>query len=38
MAKIYASLIRKGEKTIDDVPAVLKEQVQALLDKGGEEE
>ena len=31
MAKIYAELIRKGLKTIDDVPAVLKAQVQKLL-------
>ena len=31
MAKIYAELIRKGLKTIDDVPAVLKAQVQRLL-------
>lgn len=32
MAKIYAELIRKGLKTIDDVPAKLKEAVQAILD------
>lgn len=32
MAKIYADLIRKGLKTIDDVPDRLKEEVQALLD------
>ena len=31
MAKIYAELIRKGLKTIDDVPAVLRAQVQKLL-------
>ncbi len=31
MAKIYAELIRKGLKTIDDVPAVLRAQVQRLL-------
>lgn len=36
MAKVYADLIRKGKKTIDEVPALLKEQVQALLDEGGE--
>ena len=37
MAKIYANLIKKGLKTIDDVPASLKKVVQALLDedKGG---
>lgn len=32
MAKVYADLIRKGLKTIDDVPDRLKEEVQALLD------
>lgn len=32
MAKIYAELIRKGLKTIDDVPAKLKAAVQAILD------
>ena len=32
MAKIYAELIRKGFKTIDDVPAKLKVAVQAILD------
>lgn len=31
MAKIYASLIRKGLKTIEDVPENLREQVKALL-------
>ena len=31
MAKVYASLIKKGEKTIDDVPALLREQVQEIL-------
>lgn len=31
MAKIYASLIKKGLKTIDDVPDNLKAQVQQLL-------
>ncbi|WP_276330539.1 CD1375 family protein [Dielma fastidiosa] len=32
MAKVYADLIRKGKKTIDDVPAKLKDEVQAILD------
>lgn len=32
MAKIYADLIRKGMKTLDDVPAKLKAEVKALLD------
>lgn len=33
MAKVYADLIRKGIKTIDDVPDKLKAAVQALLDE-----
>lgn len=32
MAKVYADLIKKGLKTIDDVPAKLKDAVQAVLD------
>lgn len=32
MAKIYAELIRKGLKTLKDVPAKLKQEVQALLE------
>ena len=32
MAKIYADLIRKGLKTIDDVPDKLKAAVRELLD------
>lgn len=31
MAKVYADLIRKGLKTIDDVPNRLKAQVLELL-------
>ena len=31
MAKIYAALIRKGLKTLDDVPARLWDAVAALL-------
>lgn len=31
MARIYADLIRKGKKTIEDVPAQLRAEVQALL-------
>lgn len=31
MAKVYAALIRKGLKTIDDVPEKLREQVLKLL-------
>lgn len=33
MAMIYANLILKGLKTIDDVPEKLKAEVKALLDK-----
>ena len=32
MAKVYADLIRKGKKTIDDVPAKFRDEVQAILD------
>lgn len=31
MAKIYAALIRKGLKTLDDVPARLRAEVERLL-------
>lgn len=31
MAKIYVSLIKKGPKTIDDVPAALLDEVKKLL-------
>ena len=31
MAKIYADLIRKGIKTLDDVPARLREEVERIL-------
>ena len=34
MAKVYANLIRKGIKTIDDVPAKLREEVLAILEAG----
>lgn len=37
MAKIYAELIRKGKKTIDDVPPGLKDEVLAILVKNGAE-
>ena len=37
MAKIYADLIRKGLKTIDDVPLVIRDEVLALLGKNGAE-
>lgn len=33
MAKVYANLIRKGLKTIDDVPERLRAEVEALLNK-----
>ena len=33
MAKIYASLIKKGLKTIDDVPEKLRDEVRALLEE-----
>lgn len=31
MAKVYANLIKKGLKTIDEVPAKLRAEVEALL-------
>ena len=34
MAKIYADLIKKGRKTINDVPERLRAEVQAILDGG----
>ncbi len=37
MVKIYADLIRKGKKTIDDVPKKLRKKVQELLDLEGDE-
>ena len=33
MVKIYVSLIRKGRKTIDVVPEIIRAEVQAELDK-----
>jgi hypothetical protein len=33
MAKVYADLIKKGFKTIEDVPVQLKDAVQAILDE-----
>lgn len=35
MAKVYADLIRKGLKIIDDVPASLRAEVQRILDEDG---
>lgn len=32
MAQVYANLIKKGLKTIDDVPEKLKAEVQKILD------
>lgn len=34
MAKIYATLIIKGVKTMDDVPDKLKDAVKAILEGG----
>lgn len=31
MAKIYADLIRAGKRTIDDVPEIWREEVEAIL-------
>jgi len=35
MARIYADLIRKGKKTIDDVPEHLRAEVEKLLNGDG---
>ena len=35
MARIYADLIRKGRKTLADVPEHLRAEVQAILDGDG---
>ena len=37
MAKVYADLIRKGMKTIEDVPARLRADVEALLKEPADE-
>ena len=37
MAKVYADLIRKGLKTLDDVPARLRADVAALLKESANE-
>lgn len=34
MARIYATLIKKGLKTINDVPEALRDEVQRILDEG----
>lgn len=34
MAKVYATLIRKGLKTLENVPAKLRDAVAALLEGG----
>ncbi|WP_201778736.1 CD1375 family protein [Paenibacillus durus] len=31
MAKVYADLIRKGLKTVDEVPAALQEEVRQII-------
>lgn len=36
MAKIYANLIQKGLKTIEQVPDKIKDEVQAILDSENE--
>ena len=37
MAKVYADLIQKGLKTIEDVPARLRAEVEALLQEPADE-
>lgn len=38
MARIYADLIRKGVKTLDDVPERLREEVRRILEEDTAEE
>ena len=38
MEKVYAELIRKGLKTLEDVPLVLRDKVQALIEENGAED
>ena len=33
MAAIYSALIKKGMKTIDDVPEILRDEVRRILDE-----
>ena len=33
MEKIYASLIKKGLKTIDDVPEIIRDNVKKILEE-----
>ena len=33
MAAIYAALVKKGMKTIDDVPEILRDEVRRILDE-----
>ena len=35
MAKIYYNLIKKGLKTIEDVPEKIREEVKALIESEG---
>lgn len=35
MARIYATLIEEGKKTMEDVPLRLREEVQRILDEDG---
>lgn len=38
MSRVYADLVRKGAKTLEDVPAKLKSEVQQLLSQGERED
>ena len=38
MDKVYAELIRKGLKTLENVPPGLRDKVQALLEENGAED
>lgn len=36
MAKVYADLIRKNEKRLEEIPEKLRDEVQQLLNQGNE--
>lgn len=33
MAKVYADLIRKGQKTLDEIPSIVREEVRLIIEQ-----
>lgn len=33
MAKVYADLIRKGQKTLDEIPSIMREEVRLIIEQ-----